>query len=397
VDKFLKETGLDQGFRFEPPEDTRVVYHGVKSLWKGETDPAALESAERIDRELKRIYDEAYPEIPWSEGDPLSFEQLKALDKQNAQDWLRAADPGLHPHVEEYFQLYCWSSFGGSLEELSAAQFINFVAAETVGIRAFPAGNSAITARLHEKLSQIKGCLASNSIVLEVKETANGVEVLYEDATGALKLIHAETAIVATPKYVASAIVKGADHDLVYLWRTNHYRAYLVINVLLKEKAHSAAYDLFCLKGEVPEAPRFADKKRPWCDFIFADWAASDQSGRSILTIYKPLPFEGGKSTIVDTTAHNRIQEEATRELPALLRDLGLPEDGAEATRVTRWGHALPLAKTGAIFDGTVEKLSAPLGKIFFANQDNYLNAAFESSFAAAERAAAGVRGILGG
>lgn len=395
---FFRELGLDKKWRHESEDETRVVFKGVKSLWKGETDPAALESAQRVGAELKRIYEESFPEIPWNEGDPLSLAELKAWDKKTAKDWLREVDPNIHPHVEEYFQLYCWSSFGASLEELSAAQFANFVSAETLGVLALPGGNAAIASALVEKLraSVPKGNLATNSIVLEVKNTESGVEVLYEDSAGALRLIHAKAAVMAAPKYVARAIVKGGSHDLEMLWKSVNYRAYLVVNVLLDQKAPSAGYDLFLLQGEVPEPPRFGGKKRAWADMVFGSWASHDKDSRSVLTIYKPMPYDGAKSAISDEGTHERFRLEAENELPGLLKDLGIESHKVEGVRITRWGHALPVAEVGAIANGTIDKLSAPIGRIFFANQDNYLNPAFESAFGAAEVAAAAVRNLRG-
>lgn len=394
LETFYRELGIDKMWRHETEEEARVVYKGVKSLWKGETDPAALGSAERVSKELKRILDESFPSIPWTEGDPLSLEELKAWDNKTAKDWLREVDPDIHPHVEEFFQLYCWSSFGASLEELSAAQFANFVSSETMGILALPGGNSAIATAIVDKLraSLPKENLATNSIVLEVKNSENGVEVLYEDTTGALRLIHAKAAVMAAPKYVARAIVKGGGHDLEMLWKTINYRAYLVVNVLLNQKAPSAGYDLFLMQGEVPEPPRFSGKKRAYADVVFGSWASHDQDARSVLTIYKPLPYEGAKSTIVDEGTHERFRLEAEKELPALLKDLGIEGNKVEGVRITRWGHALPVAEVGALANGMIDRLAAPIGRIFFANQDNYLNPAFETAFGAAEVAAKAIR-----
>ena len=66
-------------------------------------------------------------------------------------------------------------------------------------------------------------------------------------------------------------------------------------------------------------------------DLIFADWANNDRADRSVLTIYKPLPYEGGKSTIVDDLAHERFRQEVLKELPAQLKDFGIPENAIEA------------------------------------------------------------------
>jgi hypothetical protein len=96
----------------------------------------------------------------------------------------------------------------------------------------------------------------------------------------------------------------------------------------------------------------------------------------------------------VDEGTHERIRIESEKELPALLRDLGIENNAVEGVRITRWGHALPLAEVSALSNGKIDALSAPIGRIFFANQDNYLNPAFESAFSAAEAAAEAVRNL---
>lgn len=393
ISVFLKETGLDKECRLEEADKARVVFDGVKDLWGGET--GALDSARRVGDELRRIFEESYPEIPWAEGDPMPFEELRALDRETAKAWLHRIDPHLHPHVEEYFQLYCWSSFAGSLEEISAAQFLNFVASETVGVLAFPGGNSRITARLHGYLREKLGAqkVVSNSMVLEVKEAEGGVEVLYEDGSGKLQLVKARSAVVAAPKYVARFIVKGIGAERDELWKQLPYRAYVAVNVLLDRKVPSEGFDLFWLQGKVPTLPSFGvPQNRPWADFIYADWANEDRGNRSILTLYKPYPYEGARSIITSPVAHNRIRDEVLREMPAFLRSIGIGEAAVAGVRVTRWGHSLPLSRVGYISDGTLDRIGAPLGNIHFANQDNYMNPAFETSFAAAARAAAAVR-----
>ncbi|MCO5143282.1 MAG: FAD-dependent oxidoreductase [Oligoflexia bacterium] len=386
IEKTLKDLGIRNQFRHETEDESRVIFQGIKSLWKGET--GALESAQKVSKELHRIYEDAYPEIPWKSGSGLSLSELKRWDRETAKDWLMRVDPKLHPHIEEFYQLYGWSSFGGSLDELSAAQFANFIASETEGVLALPGGNSAITQALHKKLKAKlpRESMLSHSMVLEVKETSDGVEVLYVDQKENLQLIKAKAAVIATPKYVAGSIISNLDRERAELWRHLPYRAYLVSNVLLKEKVPSRAYDLFCLKGEVPETPRFGGRTdRSFTDIVYGSWAANDKDTKSILTLYRPYPFDGARNLISGKYAHDRTVREVEKELPEILKQLGISERSIAGTRVTRWGHAIPLARTGFIHDGTIDKIGAPMGRIFFANQDNYMNPAFETAFAAAE------------
>ncbi|MGZ3695729.1 MAG: hypothetical protein ACXWQO_16640, partial [Bdellovibrionota bacterium] len=145
-----------------------------------------------------------------------------------------------------------------------------------------------------------------------------------------------------------------------------------------------------------PAAPTFgARTDRPWADFVFAGWANQADSVSSILTLYKPYPFEGARSLITSDVAHQRIKEEVEKELPKTLSALGMKGNSIDGIRITRWGHSLPLAQPGLLSGETLDLLRAPHGKIAFANQDNYMSPAFESCFAAAKEAAAILKKII--
>lgn len=395
IEKLLGDLGLANRARLEAAEEQLVSYRagGLKKFWSGETDPASAAAFAEVTRELARIYRDAYPEIPWAPGGSLTRAEFDALDQQTAAEWLHRTFPKLHPHVAEYFQLYCWSSLGGSLDELSAAQFLNFVAAETEGVVALPGGNAAIAEALYLKLQSKAENLRSYSMVLEVKNTDGGVEVLYEDSSGQLRLLRARAAVVAAPKYVARYIVKGLDSARDEFWKDLPYRAYVVVNVLLKQKVPARGFDIFSLENQVPATPTFGSRTdRAWADFVFAGWAEQNGGEASVLTLYKPLPFEGSRPLISGEVAHQRIREEIERELPKTLAGMGIPAGAIDGMRLTRWGHSLPLAQPGKLSADSVNMLAAPHGRIAFANQDCYMNPAFESCFAAARSAAAAVR-----
>lgn len=396
IESLLKELRLGSSFRKESGEESRVYFpgQGLRNLWKGETDSAAGESAREVEAELIKIYENAYPEIPWTKESKLSRQEFDALDKESAELWLQRKFPRLHPHVKEYFQLYCWSSFGGSLDELSAAQFLNFVAAETAGVLALPGGNAVIGAALHRSLTKTlpAGSLRAGTIVIEVKNIPDGVEILFEDTDGKLHLLRAKAAIVAAPKYVARFIVPGLEAERLEFWKHLHYRAYAVANVQLSAPVPQRAFDVFCLEGKVPDAPTFGRRTdRPWCDFVYAGWAAREQNG-SVLTLYKPYPFEGARSLLTSDIAHARIKNELEAFLPKTLQGLGISPGAISGIRLTRWAHALPLAETGMASAPGFDSQRAPFGNIAFANQDNLASPAFESCFSAAKEAAAFIR-----
>lgn len=395
VDQMLKATGLFRAARTEQEHEARVHFRGrgFVSLWGGQADPATAAIAARVAADLGNIAENDYPNIPWEPGG-MSRAAVDQLDGMTFLDWLQRRYGPLPTAIVEYFQLYCWSSFAGSIEEISAAQALNFLAAETGGIIAFPGGNSAIAQGLHQFLKRELGddSVRGGSFVLEVRPVDGGVEILLETPQGALQTIFCRACVFAAPKYVAKSLVHGLNEQQIRLSSDLNYRAYIVANVLLNARVASPAFDTYCLEGEVPPAPGPSrPSRRAFTDVCFANWAAFDRGSRSILTLYKPYPYEGSKAHLLNENAFGKIHQQVTEGLGEILQTLGVPTSAISGVRLTRWGHALPLARPGFLAKHADEVFARPVaGRIFFANQDNFANPSFESAFSAAERAASG-------
>ena len=396
LEKFLRETGLRAEARTEAPEASRVLAGGLKDLEREAGELGV--SARALTARLAALY-ETLPAVP--PNGPEEMVKAAELDALTAEAWLKQSGPW-HPLVMERLQLYAWSSLGGSLEEISAMQFLNFVAAETKGVLALPGGNGAITRRLYERLAEIPGDrLRAGTMVLEVKEVDGGVEVLAESDAGTLYRMRAKAMVMAAPKYAARFLLKGLlapERDAH--WRELPYRAYAVANVLLRDPAPAPAFDLYCLRGSVPAAPSFGRRTdRPVTDLIFANWASEASGaaagGPTVLTLYRPFPLEGARNILLGPQLHDRLRTEINNDLPRWLGELGLGANAAVGTRLALWGHSLPLARPGYLSAAALASLAGPVGaRIFLANQDNFMSPAFESCFAAAESAVAAVRAL---
>jgi hypothetical protein len=140
------------------------------------------------------------------------------------------------------------------------------------------------------------------------KKMGINCEILFEDKDGTLRIIRAQAVVVAAPKYVARFIVSGINNQRDEAWKNLNFRAYVVANVHLKTPVTPTAFDCFALEGSVPDAPSFGHRTdRAFADFVFAGWARRD-SGTSILTLYKPYPFDGARSLLTGDTAFDRIK-----------------------------------------------------------------------------------------
>lgn len=379
----LKELNLVDKFREE--EVTSVLYKNkfVENFWRGdaETEHAQKNEVLRFEARLKELNEN--DDLLDEDWDGISFEQ-----------WLAEEFPALPVAVKEYLQLYAWSSFGASLEELSAYQMLGFIAAETEGIWSAPGGNALIAQALVTRLRQLKGkdSLRASCLVMRVKTTSQGVEVLYEDANRRLKLIRAKKAIVCCPKFVAKRIVPEIPDDQRKAMDSIRYRGYIVANVILSKKLTCPSYELYQLEGEVPEMPlALRPPTRPMTDLCFGTWAQDQvnmgaSTERTVLTCYKALPMDGARQFLFSPMAHEKQKTQVMKAFPGLLEALSdrtgvsLTEKDILGVRMTRWGHSLPLAEVGFLKQNRHKLVSRPIAdKIFFVNQDNVVNPCLET------------------
>lgn len=387
--RLLSDLGIWDRSRTESAAETSVFYKNAvqKPFWEGATDPGLADEFRQFHARMKEISQDA-------DFDVATSTWAQANDKITMEDWLNQEFPRLHPHIKEYLQLYGWSSFCGSLDELSALQYLGFISAETGSLLAFPGGNSYILHKMAQKIRAEAGAhsLRSNSLVMRVKNVADHVEVIYENALGELKKIRAKSAIIACPKYVANRIVPEITAERSRLMRSLPYRAYLVANLFTKKPLKTPSYELYCLEGAAPRSPTPArPPKRSFTDICFGSWAQNDATSHGVFTLYHGIAYDGARQFLFHPNSHTKYRDQYLRDIPPILGGLGLTSADIHGLRLTRWGHALPLSTSGMLVDGTAAAASAPIGSIYFANQDNTMNPCFESAFYAAMEAAESV------
>lgn len=389
---FLRELGLLPKLRHHSSSDgMSVIYESqVKNdFWNGVTDPQAALQFRRVYEKMRVLRQGPYPDIPPTEWG-MTEEKLKALDRLSFAQWLKNEFSSLHPHIHEFFQDYCWSSLGGSMNELSAAQCLNFLLSDLFGVGAFPGGNSAITENLVNRLSRDlpHTCLRPSHLVVDIRRVSDGVLITYEDSEGILRSIQARACIVCSPKFVAKHLIDGLPDDQRVAMSALRYRAYIVANILLKVNVPSQAYDLYRIE---PKA-----ESRTYTDLVFASWAAHDRHSRSVLTLYRPYPVDSGRAALYAETAFADLKKSFESVVPELVKTLDLPENSIQTIRLTRWGHPLPLGEPGLIAKGILQKAASVVSdRIFLAQQDNWASPCFESAFGAASRASDEVRKLL--
>ncbi len=381
--EFYRPLGLHRAWRVSEPEDT-VMHAGkaVPGFWEGATDPAAAEAFVRVAEHFGQVSEEAYPDMPPGEWQVLSEAQLADLDKQSFRDALVAATGPLHPHVEALLQHYCYSAFGGSLDEISAAAGYNFYCAEFEGNCALPGGNSRAAERMLADLVAAGADLRTERTVLRVRLGDNGVAVTVAGGEQPL-VINADAVVMACPKFACTRVVYDLPADQLEAMRKIRYRAYLVANALIEAPGPSETMGMYLLD---PPSDGFTD-------FVVAEWAAGGHASRSVLTLYRALPTDGGRAALLDDASFEAHRAAFMAQLGPLMTSLGIGAAPIYDLRIQRWGHALPLAAKGLVADGTLATARRPLdGRVFFCNQDDWALPALETCLVRALEVEAEVR-----
>ncbi|MEZ6242342.1 MAG: FAD-dependent oxidoreductase [Phycisphaerales bacterium] len=343
---------------------------------------------------VDRMANQWYPDVPFDAPWMIALDQKTF--KQDIEDQMGLPVP---PLLADAIQAYCYSSFGGGWEEISAASGWNFLAAEEFGRWVFPGGNAYMADRLWQKLADLDrhipaGCspthVRGGCRAVDVRMAPSGlVQVTYKDRDGSLRAIEAERVVLANSKH----IVKHMLFDLERLDPAKYnamlnleYRAYAVANVLLDREIERDFYDIFLLRdGNFPQdvgAARGYFRPTDALDGSFTPSHLPPQPGaRNVLTFYWPLAYPQGRFELILHEPYQRFGEGLTTMLrEETLPLLGLPESAVREIRMTRWGHALPLAKPGFIATGKPQELLRPFeGRVYFVNQDNWALPAVEN------------------
>ena len=302
--------------------------------------------------------------------------------------WLEQNFHEVHPHIREFLAQYAWSSFGGGLEELSAAQYLNFITSDLQGIIALPGGNGGIAKAIYQQLANdYRVDFSAHSFVVSVRSIGRKSEVTYLK-NGKLVTVLCRKCIVASPKYVSKYFIEDISKEQYEAMDKIGKRAYLVANVLLKKNIPSKGYDCYTLHEDVPDSDRYDSSARVFSDITFADWANYDRSAKQALTLYIPQPYPMAQQFLFNPLANQKYQKRVRKMIPTYLKNLGLSLNDVEGIRLTRFGHALPVANKGHISSGLLERAHNSVDNIHFAGQCNWANPCFETAFETGRQAA---------
>jgi len=325
-----------------------------------------------------------YPEIPVI--DESQWEYIKSLDKHSFLSFLEnLLKAPLDPVIKSYLDNYCYGAFGGSVDEVSAACALNFYCGDQTELMVFPGGNAQITQALYNDLDKVlsPGNIRTNELVVSVRVEGQKTFVTsirseirsdLKNETLVVTETECEAAIMSCPKFVINRVLQDIEPERRAAISKMKYRPYLTANILLNVPIEKFFYSL-----RVIESSGFNHMST---DVAYGSFA-SNKSNNTVLTIYRPLGREGDRVKLLEPAAYERFRKSFEDELrEKVFSVLNLKNSDIFDIRISRFGHALPLAAPGLLVDDVGPKVRAPFkDRVFFVEQDNWALPAVETCF----------------
>ncbi len=381
LDLFLKKIGAYDFITVKTDQDGVVFENKIhKEFWEGSTSKYKKQF-KKLSQYFSQMYkgEKGYifPEIPVTKGEMRDY--INILDGRSFYEHILAILGGvMHPHIETAIDYYCWSAFGGTAREISAATALNFYVGEVGEVLVPRGGNASIAEKILHDLSETipHDHIRPNSFVFDVNHKTEGVEVSYVNREGLVKTLQAKYVILSCPKFVVGKILNNIEASRLELINQLKYRSYVVANILIKKPTKLNYYDLFLLDDGHPDKAT----KAKTSDVIIANFADQDNE-KTVLTLYRPFPFDHARPQLLEENAYANMLKEFKEQFKDLADLMEIKEEDVVEYRLTRWGHPLPLSKKGLIANGVVDKISAPFKeRVFFAEQDNWMLPCLETS-----------------
>ncbi|MCB0321491.1 MAG: NAD(P)-binding protein, partial [Bdellovibrionales bacterium] len=368
IEKLLSEIGISSRWKDKGESETFELNGSLaENFWSSGSTVANAHQFQTLKEYFQNMWNgdgEPFPEIPILEGE--NGDYVKRLDAISFRSHLESiVGEELDPLIEAALEQYCWSSFGGTLDEISAACGLNFYSAEFGDIVALPGGNSAVAEELLTNILHAgpRKNLRANSLVFDVTVKENGVNISYRDENGEIRTIHSKAAILSIPKFVVGKVLTGIEEERLNAIRKLRYRSYLVANVLLKGEIAKKFYDLYLLgDGKIDRREIAASAKAQGAtDVILGNFASSGEMENTVLTLYRGFPYDGVRAELYVPGAYERFRSEFESQIyQQILPLLRLQKSDVIDIRLARWGHPLPLAEKGLISGGVPETLRKP-------------------------------------
>lgn len=372
----------------------------VDGQWHEGLFPYAI-ATEQDRAELERFQQEIDRWVAWRDGRgrrafalPVARSsdspEVTALDRLSAAQWLDQRGLASAP-LRWYVEYACKDDYGLTLEQTSAWAMLFYFASrvpaprqESAPFLTWPEGNG----RLVRHLASVVGRrLRTGQLVTDVVPRDDAVEIAVLDlASGTLRRIVAEQAIVAVPKLVTARIVRPFRERPPEHLRVFGTGAWIVANLHLSRRPRSLGF---------PMAWDNVLYDSPSLGYVVATHQTLADLGPTVWTYYLPLTDADPAAARQKLAAleHGAACEAIVADLERAHDDLA---DCIERIDLWRWGHAMVRPTPGFVWGPARRRAAEPLGRVHFAHSDLSAVALFEEAQHQGVRAAEAVLAALG-
>lgn len=394
IESFLREIGTLEHARVRDEEDPLIFknkrYHAFHT---GETvsDPNAKAQFKRFFDYIDSVHYETngqkFPYMPYRPDHTEQDEAYaKSLDEKSMYEHMvdiLGEEP--HPHLVAAVNFFCWSAFATHITEISAASAMNFYALEVKPLMLADGGNAGIADDLYFKLKAElpAGNLRTEATVFDLRTVEDGVLVTYENQAQEVCCIHAEYVVMACPKMVVKKILKDIEPSRYQAISQLKYHAYLVANLWVDQSIKDDFYGLlFIGSGDrLEEDPKITYRREGSSDICYGNYAKVD-ANRTVISFYRSLPFMTGRDDLYAPDAFQKSLAHFEKEIFEKVLDLlEIDPEKIVDLRITRWGHAIPVAQKGLLKAGVYDEMRKPFqDRVYFVEQDNWPLPSFETA-----------------
>jgi hypothetical protein len=203
--------------------------------------------------------------------------------------------------------------------------------------------------------------------------------------------------VFASPLFLAPALVPALPEAQRTAIASLAYRSYVVANVLLARPfdrvfaspAIRNGYELTPVHGrDVTRGTAEAlSRRNVFSDAVVADFTMGRHATKSVLTVYRPYPYDAGRSEVL-ARSYAEQEDEVRRAVLDQFGAHGLRTTDIEDIRISRWGHPMIVARPGQLADGVMRRAAQAQDGLLFAHTDVQGAPAYENALAAAMDAA---------
>jgi phytoene dehydrogenase-like protein len=316
--------------------------------------------------------------------------ELIQLDAVSAADWLRGQGFSSQ-RLLKLLDYACRDDYGLSLETASAWSLLFYFAARKdpahdheSEVITWPEGNGALVQHLS---ARFKERVRTGKLVVDVIPRGDRTHVHVLDvASQKPEVVIARRVIVATPRFVATRIVRPLRERPLSNAEPFSYGAWLVANLHLHTRPSSRG---------APPAWDNVLYDSPSLGYVCATHQRGRDFGPTVFTYYLPMVDEDPRQ------GRQRLHDASFQQLAdAVCSDIerAHPDLRACLARVDlcRFGHGMVQPRVGHVWSSARRAAAAPLEGIHFAHSDLSGIALFEEAFHHGVRAAREVAAALG-